>query len=65
MGSLDVEIFPLIVSEVLERVEDELELTLIVVGSLRTTDIEAKEEQSELFCTETDVSWLEQKVSEL
>ena len=41
--------------------EDELELTLIVVGPLRTMAVEAKEEQSELFCTEIDIS----KVSEL
>ena len=65
MEDLDVEIFLLIVSEVLERVEDELELTLIVVGHLRTTAAEAKEEQSELFCTEIDISWLEQKESTL
>ena len=45
MGDLDVKTFFLIVSEVLERVEDEFELILVVVTPLRTTDIEAKEEQ--------------------
>ena len=37
MGDLDVETFLLIVSVVLERAEDELELILIVVTPLRTT----------------------------
>ena len=45
MGDLDVETFLLILSVVLERAEDELELILIVVTPLRTTDVEAKEEQ--------------------
>ena len=44
MGEL-VETFLLIVSVVLERGEDELELILIVVTPLRTMDVEAKEEQ--------------------
>ena len=43
--NLDVETFLLIVSVVLEREEDELELILIVVIPLRTTDVGAKEEQ--------------------
>ena len=45
MGDLDVESFPLIVSEVLDRAEDILELILIVVIPLRTTDAGANEEQ--------------------
>ena len=45
MGDLDVEIFLLIVSEILEKVEDELELILIVVRPLRTMAVEAKDEQ--------------------
>ena len=45
MGDLDVETFLLTVLVVLERVEDELELILVVVTSLRTKDIEAKEEK--------------------
>ena len=45
MGDLDVETFLLIVSVVLEKAEDELELILTVVTPLRTTDTEAKEEQ--------------------
>ena len=45
VGDFDVEIFLLLVSEVLERVKDELELTLIAVESPRTTAAEAKEEQ--------------------
>ena len=43
MGDLNVETFPLLVSAVLERVENELELILIVVTPLRTTDVEATE----------------------
>ena len=62
MGYLDVENFLLTVLEVLERVEDDLELILTVVIPLRTTDVGAKEEQKELFCTEFDGSWLEQMV---
>ena len=45
MGDLEVETFLLIVSVVLERAEDELELILIVVTPLRTTDVGAEEEQ--------------------
>ena len=45
MGDLDVETFLLIVSVGLERAEDKLELILIVVTPLRTTDVGAKEEQ--------------------
>ena len=45
MGDLDVETFPLIVSIVLERAEDKLELILVIVTPLRTKDVEAKEEQ--------------------
>ena len=48
MGDLDVKTFLLIVSVVLERAEDELELiliVLIVVTPLRTTDVGAKKEQ--------------------
>ena len=45
MGDLDVQIFLFIVSVVFERVEDKLELILIVVTPLRTKDIQAKEEQ--------------------
>ena len=45
MGDLDVQIFVFIVSVVFERVEDKLELILIVVTPLRTKDIQAKEEQ--------------------
>ena len=44
MGDLDVETFLLIVSVVLERVEDELELILIIVKPPRTRGIGAKEE---------------------
>ena len=43
MGDLDAETFCLVVSAVLEKAEDELELILIVVTPLRTTDIEATE----------------------
>ena len=64
VGDFDVGIFLLLVSGVLETVEEELELTLITVGPLRTTVVEATEEQPELLCTEIDVSWLEQQVSE-
>ena len=45
MGDLDVETFPLLVLTVLERVEDELELILIAVTTLKTTEVGAKEEQ--------------------
>ena len=45
MGDLDVETFLLLVLQVLERVEDDLELILIVVISLRIKNVEAKEEQ--------------------
>ena len=43
----------------------ESELILVVVTPLKTKDIEAKEKQLELFCTEIDIFWLEQMVSEL
>ena len=59
MGDFGVEIFLLTVSEFLEIVKDELELTLEVVASLRTTAVGANKEQWELFCTEINVSWLE------
>ena len=45
MGDLDAETFPLLVLAVLERAEDEMELILIVVTPLKTTDVGAKEEQ--------------------
>ena len=45
MRDLDVETFLLLVSAVLERAEDELELILIVVTPLKTTDVGAKEKQ--------------------
>ena len=45
MGDLDVENFILTVSVILERAEDELELILIVVTPLKTTDVGAKQEQ--------------------
>ena len=45
MGGLDVETFPLLVSVVLKIAEQELELIVIVVTPLRTTDVEAKEGQ--------------------
>ena len=45
MGDLDAETFPLLALAVLERVEDELELILIVVTPLNTTDVGAKEGQ--------------------
>ena len=44
MGDLDVEIFPLLVLAVLGRVEDELELILIVVIPLKITEVGVKEE---------------------
>ena len=65
IGDLDVEIFLLLVSVVLERADDELELILIVVIPLITTSVGAKEKQLELFYIEIDVSLLEQKVSKL
>ena len=46
VGDFDVGIFPLLVSEVLDIVEDGLELTLITVGPLKTTVIGATEGQS-------------------
>ena len=49
MGDFDVEIFLFIASEVLERVEDELELTLIVVEPPRTKAVEAKEESNQNY----------------
>ena len=51
-------------SKDLEKPEDLLVLTLIIVEPLRTTAVEATEEQPELFCTEIDESWLEQQESE-
>ena len=45
MGDLGVEIFLLLVLALLGRVEDQLELILIVVTPLKTTDVVAKEEQ--------------------
>ena len=42
MGDLDVETFLLLVSAVLERVEDELELILVVEVPLRTMVIGPK-----------------------
>ena len=45
MGDLDVETFLLLVSVVLERAEDELELILTVVIPLRTMVVGAKEGQ--------------------
>ena len=65
MGDLDVETFLLTMSVVLERAEDKLELIPIVVTPLKTTDVGAKEEHYILICTEIDVSWLKQSVSEL
>ena len=44
MGEFDAETFLLLVSVVLERVEDEMELKLIVVVPLRTMFVGAKEE---------------------
>ena len=44
LGDFDVETFLLLVSVVLERVEDELELKLVVVVPLRTMVVGAKEE---------------------
>ena len=64
MGDFDEEIFLLLVSKVLERVEDVLAVTLITVEPLRTMAVEATEEPPELFCIEIDESWLEQQVSE-
>ena len=45
MGDLDAETFPLLALAVLERAEDELELILIVVTSLKTRDVGATERQ--------------------
>ena len=59
MGGFGVEIFLLTVSEVLEIMGDELGLTLDVEITLRTTAVGARNEQWELFCTETGVSSLE------
>ena len=39
MGDLDVETLLLFVSVILERAEEELELILIVVTPLKTTDV--------------------------
>ena len=44
MGDLDVEIFLLLMSVVLERAEDKLKLILTIVIPLRTTGVGAKEE---------------------
>ena len=55
MGDLGAETFLLLVSAALERVEDELELKLVVVLPLRTMLVGAKEE--------TDISWSGQKES--
>ena len=63
MEDLDVETFLLLVSVVLERAVDDLELTRVVVEPLRTTDVGTKEELYELFCTEIGVSWPGQKES--
>ena len=65
LGGFDAEIFLLTVSEVLEIVADESGLTLEAAKVLRTTVIEARMEQLELFCTDIGESCLEQKVSEL
>ena len=65
MGDFDVETFLLLVLESLESTGVKLEPILVVVTPLRTKDIEVKEEQLELFCTEIDLFWLEQMVSEL
>ena len=42
MGDLDIETYLLTMSLVLERAEDKLELILIVVTPLKTTDVGAK-----------------------
>ena len=49
----------------MESREVELQLRLVAVTPLRTKDVEAKEEQLELFCSEIDGFWLEQMVSEI
>ena len=58
LGDFDIGTFLLLVLVSLESMEVELELILVVVTPLRTKDVEAKEEQLELFCTETDISEL-------
>ena len=45
MGDLDVQTFPLTMSEAFERAEEELELILTVIILLRTMAVGAKEEQ--------------------
>ena len=65
LGGFDVETFLLLVLVSLENKEVESGLRLVAVTPLRTKDIEAKEEQLELFCTEIDGFCLEQMVSEL
>ena len=52
LGSSDVETFPLLVLVSLESIKVKSGLILIVVTPLRTKDVEAKEEQLELFCTD-------------
>ena len=49
----------------LESMEAEWGLILVAVTPLRTKDVEAKEEQLELLCIESDGFWWEKVVSEL
>ena len=64
MGDLDVETF--LLSVVLERAEDELELIPIVISPMKTTDVGARGAiRTTVYCTKIDVSLLEQRISEL
>ena len=55
MGDFDVGIFLLLVLVALEGMAEESRLILVVVTPFRTKDVEAKQEQYELFSTEIDV----------
>ena len=50
---------PLLVLVSFESTEVESGQILVIITLLRTKDVEAKEEQLELLCTETDRFWLE------
>ena len=57
LGSFAVETLPLLVLVSLESMEVKSGLILVAVTPFRNKDVEAKEEQLELFCTEIDAFW--------
>ena len=65
LGSFAVETLPLLVLVSLESMEVKSGLILVAVTPFRNKDVEAKEEQLELFCTEIDGFWWEYVVAEL